>query len=535
VSALNSSPRRGACLIIGFLFLIWSAVFIYQTSFIAVDGHRYFCLFDDAMVSMRYGWNLSHGFGLVWNPGERVEGYTNPLLVMLMAVTTLVLSRSNAVFAIQILGILWPLSTAWVCSHIARRLAQWSGYDMNVQATSQVLTFLCVVFYYPFDYWSLMGMETGLLSFLLCFGVLNVLKYTNDQTKKSVVNAALLFGLAFLTRNDSIVVPLISGVYLALFFRNRILITGFLIYLMFILAQESFRWFYYGDLLPNTYYLRLAGMPLFVRLRNGTVYFYYFLQQTYLIWMVAMVGLLFTGARRSRLYLFAIACGIALYQIYAGGDPWPYWRILTPAMLIIFVLYVLTVCESALALRRRLGQDSSLWIYQTCAALIVCFTLLWSNWAFFLETTFLVNPYQALSNARNVNTAILLNQVLDDNASIGVFWAGSIPYYTGKKAIDFLGKSDKRLSRRAPDLEWIYRSTGMKTLPGHNKYDLTDSIMQRRPTYAQSFAWGRQNLNAWGRMHYKRFVYLDLVMPLLKESPHVRWAKVNGAAPLWHD
>jgi len=535
VSALNSSRHRIACLIIGFLFVIWSAVFIYQTSVTAMDGHRYFCLFDDAMVSMRYAWNLSHGLGLVWNPGERVEGYTNPLLVVLMAMTTLVLSQSDAVFAMQILGILWALSTAWVCSHIAGRLAQLSGYGMNVQVTSRVLTFLCIAFYYPFDYWCLTGMETGLLSFLLCFGVLNVLKYTQTQTTKSVVSAALLFGLAFLTRNDSIVVPLISGAYLALFFRKRILITGFLIYSMFILAQESFRWFYYGDLLPNTYYLRLVGIPFFVRLRNGTGYFYYFLQQTYLIWMVAIGGLLFRGARRSRLYLFTIACGIVLYQVYVGGDPWPYWRILSPAMLIVFVLYVLTVCDSALALRRRFGQDSSLWSYQTCVALIVCFSLLWSNWAFFLEMTFLIKPYQVLNNARNVNTAILLNQVLDDDASIGVFWAGSIPYYTRRKAIDFLGKSDRRLSRRAPDLVWTYRGTGMRTLPGHNKYDLTDSIMGRRPTYAQGFVWGRQNLYAWGRIHYKRFLYLGLEMPLLKGSPHVRWEKVDGAARLWDD
>jgi hypothetical protein len=26
------------------------------------------------MISMRYAWNVSHGSGLVWNPGERVEG-----------------------------------------------------------------------------------------------------------------------------------------------------------------------------------------------------------------------------------------------------------------------------------------------------------------------------------------------------------------------------------------------------------------------------------------------------------------------------
>jgi hypothetical protein len=53
-------------------FVGWASLFIYRTSFIAFDGERYFCLFDDAMISMRYAWNFSHGFGLVWNPGEYV-------------------------------------------------------------------------------------------------------------------------------------------------------------------------------------------------------------------------------------------------------------------------------------------------------------------------------------------------------------------------------------------------------------------------------------------------------------------------------
>lgn len=32
---------------------------------------------DDAYISYRYAWNLAHGHGLVYNPGEVVEGYTN--------------------------------------------------------------------------------------------------------------------------------------------------------------------------------------------------------------------------------------------------------------------------------------------------------------------------------------------------------------------------------------------------------------------------------------------------------------------------
>ena len=46
---------------------------------------RYYFLGDDCFISFRYAENLVKGHGLVFNPGERVEGYTNFLWVLLMA------------------------------------------------------------------------------------------------------------------------------------------------------------------------------------------------------------------------------------------------------------------------------------------------------------------------------------------------------------------------------------------------------------------------------------------------------------------
>lgn len=46
---------------------------------------------DDMYITFRYAWNLAHGDGFVWNPGERVFGLTNPghglVLALLHAVT----------------------------------------------------------------------------------------------------------------------------------------------------------------------------------------------------------------------------------------------------------------------------------------------------------------------------------------------------------------------------------------------------------------------------------------------------------------
>src|SRR5512138_1556369 len=71
-----------ALLVLGYIFYCYR--YIVATSF-EIEGKTYYVLFDDAMISMRYAYNLAHGNGLVWNAGERVEGFTNPLWVFYMA------------------------------------------------------------------------------------------------------------------------------------------------------------------------------------------------------------------------------------------------------------------------------------------------------------------------------------------------------------------------------------------------------------------------------------------------------------------
>jgi hypothetical protein len=66
-------------------YVVYGLAFIWRTSF-DIGGRRWFSLFDDAMISMRYARNLAAGHGLVWNPGERVEGITNPLWTLWLAV-----------------------------------------------------------------------------------------------------------------------------------------------------------------------------------------------------------------------------------------------------------------------------------------------------------------------------------------------------------------------------------------------------------------------------------------------------------------
>jgi hypothetical protein len=71
-----------------------------------VDGATTFSLFDEAMISMRYGRNLANGHGLVWNVGDPhpVEGYTNLSWTVWMAVLHLAPVSAGAVSLLVMLS-----------------------------------------------------------------------------------------------------------------------------------------------------------------------------------------------------------------------------------------------------------------------------------------------------------------------------------------------------------------------------------------------------------------------------------------------
>src|SRR5438477_7695350 len=104
-------------------FALYAGYFIYRTSFV-IDGRRWFSLFDDAMVSMRFARNLAEGHGLVWNPGgPRVEGFTNPLWVGMMALPHLLrLSESKISLFIQLAGAACLVLNLILTARLARRL-----------------------------------------------------------------------------------------------------------------------------------------------------------------------------------------------------------------------------------------------------------------------------------------------------------------------------------------------------------------------------------------------------------------------------
>jgi hypothetical protein len=129
------------------LFVGWGLYFIFITSAIGADGKRYFMLFDDAMISMRYAWNLAHGYGLVWYPGNFIQGYSNLLMTLLMALPAMFLDRSATVLAVQLFCLFLVPATAFLMERIVDRFLL--DEDVVYRNTIRLLVFCAVLFYYP--------------------------------------------------------------------------------------------------------------------------------------------------------------------------------------------------------------------------------------------------------------------------------------------------------------------------------------------------------------------------------------------------
>lgn len=535
----NRKPEKTIIPAISIGFTLWSAAFIFRSSFIAIDGKRYFCLFDDAMISMRYAWNFSHGLGLVWNHGEHIQGYTNLLMTLLMSLATLVFGKSTAALSIQILGVGCMLAIAYTSMTLADHIVP--NENRERQGLARVLSFFCALSYYPLVYWSLMGMETGLLTLLLLLAILFAFNYTKSQNPTLLLAVAGFSGLAYLTRNDSILFLFLIWSYIlwdtfhTRTHRNTLwfLLAATGICVTFVLGQLIFQYLYYGELLPNTYTLKLTGMPLLERLRNGVRFVTPYLLVTAPILLLPIVDLVFEF-RKKKALLLSIMCSSICYQVYVGGDPWNRWRIMAPAMPLVFILFVNAINAIIFAISQPFNAYflrnpiyPRRYMAEALATSLILIGLLSANVRFLLELSLLTAPHTARDNKENINTAIVLSRLTTSSATVGVYWAGAIPYFTGRRAIDFLGKCDKYIAHLPPDVSGKVSWSGMSSVPGHNKYDLNYSVKVLEPTYVQGFQWGAQDLSQWAETRYAKVEYEGVSLFLLKDSPAVLWSKIN--------
>ena len=517
------------------LSLVLGAILIMNSSTVGSDGRRTFALFDDAMISMRYADNWVQGRGLVWNPGERVEGFSSPLWVFVLAGFRVCFGRIYAVAAVQFFGLALALADLVLVTLITRRLLRdCAGRDLGMLAAVLLTTT-----FYPLLYWSIMGMETGLLTPLLLLVIHRSLSDRRGPRAHRI--DAVLLSLACLTRPEAV---LFVVVFVACDtgrrwrrqeIQARRLVVETALFALPLLAYQLARRMYFGQWYANTYLLKLRGLTWAERLQFGWNFSEPFLM--WAGWLALVVALLQLARFRRRdahtpsgwrptefLVLFVV---FAVYQVAVGGDAWPLFiRFAAPVTPLLLVAFVVAVIETL---------DPWAQGMRVATALLATTLVLVARWMLALHQVDArsLTPIYSDEAARNINAAIAVRKLTRPDATVAAFAAGVLPYYCERKSIDPLGKMDPVIAalpvkRGVP---WNQRGS----MPGHNKYDLEISLRQRRPTVIQwngdiPCAWGTQDLSDWCREHYVAVKVPGDTLLFDAQSPAVRWDLIKKPA-----
>jgi hypothetical protein len=289
--------------------------------------------FDDAYISLRYAENLVEGHGLVYNVGEYVEGYTNFLWTMLVALFIWITPVEAPLIAV--LGSMLAFAiNLWVVWRISLKIAP--PFHANAFAFPIAVALLAVQNIFT-DYGTT-GLETAFASLLVNLGVLALI--TRDDAKHTFW-AGLCWILATLNRPDhalfyAVGSVVVLGVWIGPTWRARksglraiwreglmpmaTYAAPFLIWL----AYAAWKLNYYGELLPNTYYAKSADLTYY---SQGMIYAAAFHLSSHL-WLVLAILLLVwpwrgpsnIPGRRFAVYAIPSVLLYEFYVIRVGGD-----------------------------------------------------------------------------------------------------------------------------------------------------------------------------------------------------------------------
>ena len=335
--------------------IIFISLFIFRNSF-RFNQRRYFTLFDDAMISMTYARTFAQTGNLIWTPGsDYVQGFTNPFYVFVMAGLHKVgLNSARGSLAVSLLGAVLIVAISLLVGFlISRSIASNTRYVIFIACGAIGLI-------YPLAFWTLRGMEVGLLAFLL-ISMVAVLDSTwnfSDAKRCSgrFAIAGVLGCLGIATRIDFILFVFTSAAILLFIQRGVIsritIITNYFVpVFVFFCISLILQKYYFNSWLGNTYELKMTGFSIWTRIARGSIATAKFIPIVFLS-LLALLGIIFSNPKSSRkhslgLLLFALILTSTGYSVWVGGDAWEQWgminRFLSSVLPLVVVLVIISI------------------------------------------------------------------------------------------------------------------------------------------------------------------------------------------------
>ena len=443
-------------------------------------------LADDSYISLRYARNFAAGSGLVFNVGERVEGYTCFLWVLVLGLVKKAVAATDLAGLAKALGIgfgcLSLLATYGFSAYLARtRPAE--GRDVPSSDSPAVLLLL-VATNFPLVFWSFSGMETSFYVTLLVGSSYFFVRYLDGGPArlKSLLYSSLLLGAAALTRPETYLVPLCNLVFiLALEREKRGRAVALLLgpFLAVFLPYFLWRYDYYGHLFPNTYYAKVGGGSLALSLFGLKYLARGAIPHAILVaFVLVKIARARARLRPADLYLLSVLGLWVVTIVYTGADHFSelrYFVYLLPFMYLV-------ACDEIADFARRSGQALSRLAGRRARHAIANGTIASLAIAGFLAVFYY--------NSLGITATVLCGKHLGDKWGLLGRWmeetssrgdaiatpvVGAIGYYCDRPIIDMVGIVDGVIAHSP------------KGVPGegpkdHGLYD-TEYVLGRKPKY----------------------------------------------------
>jgi hypothetical protein len=397
-------------------------------------------ILDDSFISLRYAANFVAGEGLVYNPSEYVEGYTNLLWVLVGALG--IAAGFDAFSFVRAAGML-----SWVALFPMLAICV-AGVSGRIRLWHVAFASAWLVIPPNVGGFAATGMETTFASWLVL--LFAWLQHGGDPASVTRRVAGSVVGLALLlTRPD-------LGVFVAasllvhawrLFHRHHggaairaesaqrfgVTAVGLICWLLW-------KSYYYGDIVPNSYYAKQQDG---VNLHPGFLYLFSWIAsypQT-IVFILLCIAAIAARTQRGKFAQFTLLSLLfqCLYMLHSGGDFMEYRM--------MHHIYPLLVAAAATALA------SPSWLPRWGAVSFALVATILSFAPTTYETEYNMHTLEGMTRccgARGIPLGKRLREVLPPQTIIATTMAGGMPFYSGLRTIDQLGLNDRKVATLPP-------------------------------------------------------------------------------------
>ena len=229
---------------------------------------------DDAYIIFRYSENLANHFQLTYNINSHpVEGYTGIMLSVLIAIAIKI--GVAPVFASHLIGVLGFIIGGIFLVLLLKKI---KIADIVCSITILIYSFMPIIYTHIYS-----GLETMLFLASIITAIYYSMVALKNNSNKNYPFISLGLSLLFLSliRPEgvlfSILIALFCGVYYYYgkkYLFNKFIINLILIFIIPFVIYFLWRWNYYGQFFPNTYYLKAGNYTFSYQSYNSFIEFF---------------------------------------------------------------------------------------------------------------------------------------------------------------------------------------------------------------------------------------------------------------------